>query len=199
MNKSYDIVLIPEPKIASEAMKLSEILTEKGVRFTLDGKKYFPHVSLYMLPLNDIGLEKALELLPIIAKELKPIEVITSSYHYESEYIDVEYEKTPMLENAQMKVVNSLNSIREGLREKDKARLATAEGEELSNLLTYGYRSIGKAFSPHLTFTRFVEPQKDIIQNLPDKKLFDGTYLKLGIFELGDNGTCIREIKSWDL
>ena len=46
MNKSYDVVLIPESHIASEAAKLSGILTEKGVHFTLDYKNYFPHISL---------------------------------------------------------------------------------------------------------------------------------------------------------
>jgi len=185
--------------IEKEAIKLSQKLSEKGTHFTLDSKNYFPHVSLYMLQLNENSLDKALNLLTSIAKELKPIKVVTSEYHYESEYIDVEYEKSEILEIAQMKVVQSLNSVRDGLREKDKARLETSEGEELNNLLTYGYRSIGKAFHPHLTFTRFVASHKDIKSDLPDIKLFEGVYSKLAIFELGDNGTCVHEIKSWEL
>lgn len=198
-SKAYDVVLIPNSHIEKVAIDLSRALKEKGVYFALDGKKYFPHLSLYMLQIADEQMAEAFRAVSVVVGDLKPILVNSSHYHYENDYLDVEYHKTEDMIVAQMNVINALNMVRDGLREKDKARLATSTGKELANLLTYGYRAIGEAFHPHLTFTRFTAPQEYILLDLPQKTIFDGIYDRLGIFEMGENGTCVREVKTWKL
>lgn len=195
----YDIVLLPAISLAKKAIGLSKKLEPLDVYFTLDNKTFFPHVSLYMLQLDDMGLKKAIDLLSTIASETSTIEAWVNDYHYEDNYVDAEYVKSKELINLQRKVIDKLNPIRDGLREKDKARLNDAIGETRSNLINYGYRFVGKMFAPHLTFTRFKNNQENILQLLPPKESFNGKYSTLGIFEMGDNGTCVSEIKSWKL
>ncbi len=198
-SKPYDVVLLPEAGLNENAIKLSKKLEPLGVRFTLSHETFVPHISLYMLQLNEIGLEKTLDLLGTIASETNTIQMIAHEYHYESEYLDVEYVKSPEIVALQEKVIEILNPIRDGLREKDKVRLTTTTGETLSNVMKYGYRSVGNLFSPHLTFTRFKTEQEKILNSLPPKETFNGNYPLLGIYEWGENGTCIKEVNTWKL
>ena len=198
-SKPYDVVLLPETKLINGSVKLSNTLSTFGVHFTLDNETFFPHISLYMLQLNDLGLEQSFNLLSEIAKTSKAVRATTLDYHYENNYLDIEYHKSQELISMQEKVLNKLNSIRDGMREKDKIRLADSAGETRENLLKYGYRSIGNMFNPHLTFTRFFQNQNDILKSLPPKENLDGQFNAIGIFEMGDNGTCVKQVKVWKL
>lgn len=197
--KPYDVVLIPEPKLADFAVQASESLRLAGTHFTLDNRNFFPHISLYMLQLTGDNLNKAVALLADIAHETAIVRAVPKEFHYEDDYVDVEYLKTEDLIILQNKVVERLNPIRSGLLENDKARLASATGQQKANLLEYGYRSVGELFRPHLTFTRFTSPQDQVMNKLPNKNQFAGSFPKLGIFDKGDNGTCVRKVKSWQL
>ncbi len=198
-SKPYDVVLLPKKDLVERAISTSEDLKNRGVHFTLGYTQHFPHLSLYMLQLDDSDLEKVCELLETIANKTKAITVTAKEYHYENDYLDVEYEKPENLTRLQENIIQVLNPVRDGLRENDKIRLVHTIGEERENILTYGYRSVGNLFAPHLTFTRFKENQEQVISTLPSKELFDGEFVSLGIFEMGDNGTCSKELKTWNL
>lgn len=197
-SKPYDVVLIPEESVANKAIALSERLKKYDTLFTLDNVNFFPHLSSYMLQLNDDGLNKACEELSRIAEETSSIRAIASHYHYEDNYVNVEYVKSPELIAIQTKVLERLNPLRDGMRDKDRARLEEATGETKKNLLNFGYRSVGNLFLPHVTFTRFTEDTEHVVKTFPSKEEFDGNFVSLGIFEMGDNGTCITMITSWD-
>jgi 2'-5' RNA ligase len=98
-----------------------------------------------------------------------------------------------------MKVINNINPIRDGLRANEQARLATAQGLELKNIQQYGYRSVGELFAPHMTLTRFLTPEHIDIPDLPDISTFDSIFERIAIFEMGDNGTCVRKIAEFNL
>lgn len=198
-SRPYDVVLVPEASLSHEAIRLGDTLKERGTYFTLDRTSFYPHLSLYMLQLDEAGLEEALKRLAALETETKPVQASADHYHYSYDYLDVEYAKSEELTALQQKVIEALNPVRDGLRENDKARLETATGEERSNILEYGYRSVGNQFKPHLTFTRFTSDQKEVIPSLPLPQTFDGTYDALGIFEMGEHGTCARLVKAWDL
>jgi len=198
-SKSYDVVLLPEENLSDLAISTSEDLAQYGTYFTLGRDKYFPHLSLYMLQLSQEGLSRTLELLKEIANNTNLLNVEIKHYHYSHHYLDVEYIKTEALGDIQNVVLDSLNPIRSGLRKKDEARLKTAEGDERTNILDFGYRSVGDMFAPHLTFTRFVENQSEIISELPKIESFNGSFNALAIFEMGDHGTCAKEVARFDL
>ncbi|HEY0010565.1 MAG TPA: DUF1045 domain-containing protein, partial [Candidatus Paceibacterota bacterium] len=158
-----------------------------------------PHLSLYMLQLKADGLAEAVERLSLIAARTPQVTALAGHYHYSHDYLAIEYAKSDALIAVQEEVISALNPLRNGLRENDTVRLATVRGEERSNILEYGYRSVGSLFKPHLTFTRFMGDQKTILDSLPPKETFNGAYDALGIYEMGEHGTCMRLVTSWTL
>ncbi len=196
--KQYDVVLLPETKIALEAIKASEELASHKTCFTLNNETCFPHVSLYMLNLDTEGLEEAKKILGVIASKNKKLEAVAADYHYSHEYLDIEYDGSK-LAVVQNQVLEKLNPFRKGLRQKDTERLINATGEAKDNLLKYGYKYINNLFRPHLTLTRFKNEQAQLPNALPAKDLFSGELTELGIFEMGEHGTCVNKINTWDL
>lgn len=188
-----DIVLLPSPQLASLAYKTSARLKDKNTFFTLKEGEYYAHASLYMVQLDVDSIEKVEQALRMVASKLKPLRVTAKEFHQEWGYFDVEYYRNETIDNIQNQVVQLINPLRDGLREKDQERIKTATGVELENLQKYGYRSIGSEFAPHITFTRFIDSAtKPNVGS--DLREFDGEFVSIGLFEMGDNGTCVRKI-----
>ncbi len=198
-SKPFDVALIPDSKIIAESVSLSNSLKKLGSLFSLDEQNYFSHVSVYMLQLNDEGLRKTINSLSELSKTTTSIKGIAKDYNYIDGYLDIEYKKTKELSELQENIILALNPLRDGLREKDKQRLAKADELTKENILKFGFRSVGDQFFPHITFARFISDQSDILGKLPSKRLFEGMFTKLGLFEMGDNGTCIKLVKKFDL
>ncbi|HEX9153867.1 MAG TPA: hypothetical protein VF809_03540 [Candidatus Saccharimonadales bacterium] len=195
-----NIVLLPSDELAQKAVAASKSLQAYGALLELNAiTGPFPHVSLYMTQIKDSDLAKIGEVLTSLAKATSSLSLQAIVYHQEVGYIDVEYARFAALDQLQMIVINAINPLRDGLREKDKARLATATGLEHDNIVKYGYRSVGDLFAPHLTFTRFTDNKEIDTSTLPEIAEFGGQFAKLGLFEMGDNGTCIRKIAEFEL
>lgn len=194
-----DVVLLPSDELAENAIKASVLLEPYGSLFTLELGKYFPHASLFMLQLRQADIAQVQELLGDIAKEFQSLQLKAERFYQAQCYVDVEYGKNEQLIQMQQSVVNTLNPIRDGMREKDKARMAEATGLALANFQKYGYKYVGELFRPHITFTRFNEEQPDAEKVLPLITSFDGSFTKIGFFEMGDNGTCVRKIADFNL
>jgi len=196
---SCNVVLLPSTKLANEAVTLSKRLEKYGTLYTLNDAGPFPHVSLYMTQLREETLGQVEELLAHIAGDFRAMSLQSIHYGQAEGYIDAEYARSPQLNELQMRVVNALNPIRDGLREKDRVRMADATGVVRANLERYGYRSIGELFRPHISFTRFADGGSIATNDLLPYQTFTGDFGVLGLFEMGDNGTCIRHLASFPL
>lgn len=198
-----DIVLLPNEELAQKAIAASALLAEYEPFFTLETGKCFPHMSLYMFQLDVADQEKVEEILSEIASQTPVISGKATRYYlgegHGIGYIDPEYEANDQLHAIQQQVIEAVNPVRDGMREKDKARMQEATGLKLENFQKYGYPAIGELFRPHMTLTRLREHRPEVLELLPDIATFNGTFDKIGLFEMGDNGTCIRLIKSFDL
>ncbi len=195
-----DIVLLPSDELAQKAVAASKVLQQQGALVELNlATGPFPHASLYMTQLKAEDLDKAKEILADIAAKTPASELKSTRYFQEERYIDPEYERTADLANLQMAVVNGVNSIRDGMRAKDKARLPETTGVVRENLEKYGYRGVGELFRPHMTLTRFADNKEIDTSTLPNASEFSGQFVKLGLFEMGDNGTCVRKIAEFEL
>jgi hypothetical protein len=196
-----DIVLLPAPELAAKAVVASQQLQSQGTHFTLAPAGPFPHASLYMTQLQTDRLAAVQKLLAAIAASTPVQSLVATSYYQSKGYLDPNYQRTPELDTLQMAVVHAINPVRQGaMRENDKARLTDATGLAKENLETYGYVNVGELFRPHLTLTRFLdETPVDTAALLPAATEFSGQFTRLGLFEMGTNGTCVREIGSWEL
>lgn len=194
-----DVVILPSDELAAKAIAASKNLESFGTHFTLQIGKYYPHASVYMLQLKTEDLAKVKELLSDIAAKTDRLSLAASRYYQTKNYFDAEYQKTERLAGLQSAVVEALNPIRDGMRENDKTRMPEATGLALENFKKYGWNSIGELYRPHLTLTRFNNEQQNPERNLPDIGEFSGQFPKLGLFEMGDNGSAVRKIAVWNL
>ncbi len=195
-----DIVLLPEQPIAEKAYATSkELTTARDTYFTLEDAKFYPHISLYMTRLNVGGLAKVKQELANVAASLPGLELQTTEYHQEAGYSVVKYSRNTTIDELQMSVVNAINPLRDGMRRDDEAELAVATGLKYENLATYGYPPIGDLFAPHITFTRLTADESVDTSSLVDSSEFSGQFTHIGLFEMGDHGTCVRKIAEFKL
>lgn len=194
-----DIVILPNTELAQKAITTSQQLQNLGTLFELTSTGPFPHASLYMTQLKEEDLDQVKTILASIAAVTPLLSLQATRYDQADGYIDVEYARTDTLDKLQTTVIGAINPIRDGMRAKDHARLLEATGQARQNLEQYGYRGVGDLFRPHLTFTRFADSQSIDTSSLPQLSQFNGIFPSLGLFEMGDNGTCIRKIAEFPL
>lgn len=198
-----DVVLLPSPELAAKAIDASKLLEEFDSLFTLKDGEFYAHMSLYMFQLDEESIGAVKEVLVEIARNANSITATATIYRlgegFGIGYIDPEYEVTDELSSVQEKVVSAINPIRAGMREKDVAKMQDATGLKLENLQKYGYPAIGELFRPHITLTRLKDHKPEALNALPDINQFSGVFDRIGLFEMGDNGTCIRKIAEYRL
>lgn len=195
-----NIVILPSTEIAEKATAVSQQLAQNySTFFTLKEGEYYPHATLYMTQLKVADLDHAQTLLAELAARTAPFALQADRYELNFGYFDANYERPAALEALQMAVIDAINPIRDGMREKDKQHLLEASGVERENLQKYGYRGVGELFRPHVTLTRLTTDQPVDTSILPDPEDFSGQFTHLGIFEMGDNGTCVRKIAELSL
>jgi 2'-5' RNA ligase len=195
-----DIVLLPAAGLAQQSIDTSRRLSrESNALFTLDEAVSVPHISLYMGQFGATGLEKLQALLGSIAASTPPFSLTVTSYMQADGYVDANYARSDALDHLQMAVVNGANPLRDGILTEDATRLETADGEGRGNLETYGYQFVGELFRPHLTLMRLNDNGTVDTNTLPEPDEFSGQFVHLGVFELGENGRCVRKIASFDL
>lgn len=201
MNESNpcNVVLLPKPELSQKAIDLSAQLQTHGSFFTLKDGAFFPHISLYMLQLKIADYGKVKELVGNISRSYKPFHLTAYKYDQNKGFIDAEYEKTTELIQLQEQIIDALNPIRDGMREKDIQRMQEASGIKRKYFEEYGYPNVGELFRPHLTITRFTDEELKNTARLPSPNVFSGVYDKVGFFESGENGTCIRLIADFSL
>lgn len=200
MNNSIacDVVILPNPLLADVAIAASQKLQQFDSLFVLEEGTCFPHASLYMLQLKIDDLPVVEEALSKIARVTTPPQLQAHRYDHTRGFIDAEYEKSPELVCLQRDVIKLLNPIRDGMRKKDMGRMKEAEGLALENFQNYGYKAVGELFRPHMTFARLKSNNLQALKVLGTLSDFNGPFMQLGLFEMGDNGTCIRKIKTFD-
>lgn len=189
-----DVVLLPEADLASKAIRASKSLQQLGGLFTLDNTTCFPHLSLYMLRLKQADIEIVQTKLKAIAGSSHIQQLVAKQYYQAMGFVDVEYGRNESLDHLQQKIVSALNPVRNGMRAKDEERMLEAEGLALQNFQMYGYKYVGELFRSHMSLTRLSNEQSSVKEMLPELAEFNGMFTKLGLFEMGDNGTCVRSI-----
>ncbi|HYH75770.1 MAG TPA: DUF1045 domain-containing protein [Candidatus Saccharimonadales bacterium] len=194
-----DIVLLPSDELAQKLITVSGTLAAQSPLFTLDGVSFYPHASLYMTQLKVADLDKAKGLLRSIADNTAAIDLVSWKYDQTMGFLDAEYQRTEQLDGLQQAVIAAINPIRDGMRQKDRTRMLEATGVARENLERYGYQPVGELFRPHATITRFADNATTDIALLPAPAHFSGQFTHIGLFEMGDNGTCIREIARYSL
>jgi 2'-5' RNA ligase len=198
-SKPCNVVLLPNKSLADKAIEISQTLRSDETIFTLKDGSFYPHISLYMLELRVNDYEKVQDVLRDISAAQAFQELTATKYDQKMGFLDAEYSITPALRELQDLIVDALNPVRNGMREKDKLRMEQADGIKREYFEKYGYPNVKELFRPHLTLTRFNNENLFDASKLPDASVFSGTFESIGFFETGDNGTCVRLLSSYNL
>lgn len=199
-----NIVLLPSPEQSQLAIHASQKLAGQNALFTLDDKDFYAHTSLYMFQMNTADQNTCIAALQQLAEQTKAQQLQQDDYFYQDSghgkgYVDIAYSRNDEVDSLQEKTIEIFNALRFGMRESDKKKMADATGVKLENLQKYGYPAVGELFRPHITLTKFPTEIEPDLSVLPDPAVFDGMFTRIGLFEMGPNGTCIRKIAEFSL
>lgn len=198
-SKPCNVVLLPSKSLADKAIEISATMRSDETLFTLKDGSFYPHLSLYMLELRVGDYQKVQEALQSISATQSLQDLIAIKYDQKMGYLDAEYAVTTGLLKLQDLIIDVLNPVRNGLREKDKLRMVQADGIKREYFEKYGYPNVKELFRPHVTLTRFNHENLFDTTTLPEVSAFSGKFDRLGFFESGDNGTCVRLLSSYNL
>jgi 2'-5' RNA ligase len=204
----YDIVLLPSKPVNDLSIQISQRLRPEGTEFTLEDGVLFPHLSLYMANFAPEQMQQLKAALADIAARTPALPLTATHYGHNLEQgmFEIFYQKTPGITRLQEDVLATCNPLRTGLRHKDPVGrvlvdyFSASTGEVHENIQRFGYDEIGNFFKPHITFTRFKQrDHKTDLRVLPAPSELTDTFAVLGLFEMGENGTCTRQIAVYDL
>ena len=165
----------------------------------LDGKNYFPHISIYPPEFPEQGLDKIISEVIKISKSVKPFKLTFKDILYEEGFLGINFKNDKKVKELHLMVLESINPLREDLmrdKYKDKKFLGKQTKIAKGYIIKYGYPRVLDLYIPHLTLIRFdsLKSSDEVISKIKwDKNEIEVS--KLGIFEMGDNGTCIKLIK----
>lgn len=193
-SRLYDVVLVPPKHIAAKAIEASRQVESLGTKFTLQDGVLFPHLSLYIVQLDDSNLDKVQSILQKLAQKIAAIEMNPKAYSYIMDFLFLEYETNAKVRKLHEAVIDEIAPLRDGMPPKDAARLDTLPDKQKQNLEQFGWRFAGDLYHAHISITRFIEKQDIVNLKLPDAANFAGQFDRLGLFEVGENGTCTHKV-----
>lgn len=200
MTTCYDIVLLPSKELAEKTIAASNATRPYDSYFLLEDGKFYPHVSLYMFQLEESAVAQVRSMMNEVAAVTPAMQLRAVAYVHSIGYTDIEYEKTDQLHALQNTVVENVNPIRSGDTPESHMELQVAANDRLKNLQQYGYSAIGEAFRPHITLTRLKEHDTGVLDLLREEpEAYSGRFDRIGLFEMGPHGTCVKQIDTWDL
>ncbi|MCH7641024.1 2'-5' RNA ligase family protein [Patescibacteria group bacterium] len=206
-----NIAIIPPEEVAIAAIKLSQELSKLGkASFILDGRDFHPHVTCYSPEFPVKNLDKIVARLETLAKEYRAFENKLEGFVPTPEdpgTVEVKLKKSKEIDELHRKIIKELNPLREGhLREKyrrpdfplkfpeDRRELMTKIMKEV------GYPRVLDAYGPHISIIRFENPE--IAEEAIEKtewKINSMRVEKIGIFTMGDYGTCKKLLNEFSL
>lgn len=192
---SLNIAVIPDGRVRERAIGMSQIIRDNfQSEFVLNQFNKIPHISIYqgMFPAKNIDK---------IKDAVRSVSQKTGRIYFSMDGFSVDYgtflfwnsEKTQEHIDIQMKFIEKINPLREGLVPSVLETLLDIPEEEKRNIKLYGYPAVGERFRPHVTITRAKNPDdaRKMLNFLGELKYsFEAKSIILGYS--GEHGTVQR-------
>ncbi|HUW21283.1 MAG TPA: DUF1045 domain-containing protein [Candidatus Bathyarchaeia archaeon] len=199
-----NIAFLPDQKTIDYSISLSQKLGRKELTyFTLDGLNYHPHVTIYSPEYPKTNLIKIIGFLKKITGNSKKVISKFTEVRSNDGYIWFELKKTTPVEKIHRETVEKMNPLRENhLRDKyqDKRYINSLDRKQSENIRNFGYPDVLNLYHPHLTITRFSDPEKatTLKKNIKfSRKII--CFDRIGVFRTGEYGTCKELLYSFQL
>ena len=199
-----NIALKPPQNVANKIIELSKQLgKDYNSVFILDGKNFYPHITVYSPEYPEDNINKVLEGVGEISKKFSEVALNYKEMKAGQGFIGVSFELTPEIKKLHESVVEKFNLLRDGhIRKKYEAsdyKMRMSE-EKKQNIAKYGYPSSMSLYSPHLTIIRLEDEQEAerVVRDLEwnTKQFVVDT---IAVYKMGENGTCIEPVKEVSL
>lgn len=192
---------MPPSEIARGVEKLSlEINKKEEAYFVLDSKSFYPHITIYGVEFPTRNLEKVFSEVESLAKKLVGVKFTFQKVATEKGYIGIECDCTEEFRAAHETIIEKLNPLRDGhIREKDNQK-SSEFSEKEENIQKYGHPEVMNLYKPHVTVIRLKDErvaEKTAAEIKWPVKEF--VLDRIGIFKMGENGTCIELLKEFKL
>lgn len=193
---------IPPKEVSEKVIELSKATSNLvDVYFILDGIQFYPHITIYPPEYSEENIDQVLETVERIAKSINQLNFKFANLDSEQGYLGMAFEHLDRIQQAHEKLVSALNPLREGrIRDKYVEYRMEFNSEQLQNIEKYGYPGAMNLYNPHLTITRLKDEDEakrvisDIRWDIPEF-----TVDKVGIYKMGEYGTCRELIKEFSL
>lgn len=142
-----------------------------GTLFTLNSIDRIPHLTLCQFDMGNERFPELREAVKAAAKETNIFDLEIKRhpqgcYQLKDRYLDIEFEPTEELAKLQEKIMQIARND--------------------CTFLSYQFR-------PHVTLTRFISSKQTPRSHISDA-LFCRKFESVGIFQMGDHGTCVRAL-----
>jgi len=197
---SCNIAIYPPNNISRRAINVSRALLKRGGLFAIDGKNYYPHITIYMAEFPRRNIKAVETLLKKITAGKKPFRIESDRYHQSRDgYVEIGFKRTKAILLLHKNIVQSLNPLRDGLmRPKDLVRFKQFSKQKQKNLKLYGYDNVFAEFAPHMTFTKLGRTDRRVIGDL-SKQNFSFLIKEIGLFKSAEHGACRKIIAQFYL
>jgi 2'-5' RNA ligase len=158
-----NIVILPPPEIAEQAMTWSrEVASEYKTDFVLDGKQFYPHITIYQAAYPDRNLPYVEKQLTELVKYVKPFRVKSTTFSTMVGFIFLNFTKSEELISLHKQIVEICNPLREG--EGIPAELKNLTDPNVPEFIKHSIRTYGsalamEAYMPHITISRLQNRQ----------------------------------------
>jgi len=200
--QSYNIVLLPPKAINDEAIRLSKLIAKKyPVEFILDGKNFYPHLTLFQLSMP-------IKSLPVVNGSLKDTLKSTIETKFDTYYgaqngsISWDCQINQQLLGLHKKVIGKTNHFRRNrslpFKKLHYNFLTTKDNIQIKK---FGSSGLLENFRPHITLTRLKDGShyKEALRLLSFKKPLLVKFKQAAIGELSTHGTVVKIISVYKL
>jgi len=227
---TLDVVLVMPEALRRQAVACSEFLSAQAAaggsssHFQLGkpfpgeyGEHCEPHVSLFMLTVDEAEVGEVTYVIEQLAKTLPALAVEGAEYR-RNPYgaLEVYFTKSAAWRVLQRAVITSVEPLRRGrLREVDPSGIhirdlvgdATQHNSRRQQLLRYGYDEVADEsngghdrFNPHVTLVWPRDPNfRFALEGLSSPRVFSGLLTELAVFGMSAYGTCTKNYGTFSL
>lgn len=202
MNKRLNIVFIPPEKISSAAIDLcKQIENLYKVSFSLDGVTNHPHITIYQLIVSEDSLQKLTHILERIAQLATSQEFVFKNFQQHFGFLGASFEPTNQIKTFQQLVVEKTEAFRsKDIIQLDNSIIQQYPQKQQEIIRKFGFDNLLDFYNPHITITQLSDFKT--AEKLTNELSWEaGSFCSnsLGLYELGDFGTCNKLIKKFKL
>ena len=165
-----DIVILPPDKVRQKVGKIIPKSVVKQMTLVVDNKKFIPHISLFHLKINKVGLLKVIKVVEEIVKDYKPLVFESLNYSASNRWLTLFLSSNQYLKKLNTEIINKCFLLRTGTMPWTEDYPPTKQA--ISNRKKFGNNG-GRSFKPHFTIgvAKSAVDAKEIVDVLKPVKI----------------------------